>query len=269
MAMGALKRVERDSRPDLVDVEVPAAVICAFCGDVECIGCENERSRSGIVTVVPWERAGAPMFARLWVTARATTREAEAFFELLPDGPIAPAFRFALISELFASAAMLLTIVPVAALVAPSWLKHVALDGDARASALKLLVLGVPSLAVLLILAHAAHGLALDWGARRAGGAPARTRALRFGLYATGWDLVIGPFGAVVLAIKEGIGAAFGVLTIANGLPTRAAKAFLRGGYRFEGRLAQKALGASYVAAVVATLIGAFAIIAAIIAIVL
>jgi hypothetical protein len=269
--MGAPKRAEQptDSRPDLFDGEVPAAVICAFCGDAECTGCENERSRSGIVTVVPWERMDAPLATRLWVTARATTREAEAFFELLPDGPIAPAFRFAILSEMLAASAMLLTIVPVAAVVAPSWLKHVALDGAARADALKVVLFGVPGLAMLLILAHAAHGLALDWGARGAGGQKASTRALRFGLYATGWDLVIGPFGAVVLGIKEGLGAALGVLSLANGLPTRAAKAFLRGAYRFEGQRARKALNASYVAAVIATLLGALAIIGTIIALVL
>jgi hypothetical protein len=269
--MGAPKRIEpaNDSRPDLFDVEVPATVVCAFCGDAECAGCENERSRSGIVTVVAWERVEVPVMTRLWATSRATTRDAEAFFELLPDGPIGPALRFALLAELFAAAAMLFMIVPVAALVAPSWLKHVALDGDARAMAIKVVILGVPALATLLILAHAAHGLALDVGARGAGAAPARTRALRFGLYSTGWDLVIGPIGMVVSAIKDGAGAAFGVLALANGLPTRAAKAFLRGAYRLEGRRAKSALGASYVAAVVATLVGAAAIIAAIVALVI
>jgi hypothetical protein len=111
--------------------------------------------------------------------------------------------------------------------------------------------------------------LALDVGARSSGALPARTRALRFGLYSTGWDLVVGPLGAVVSGLKDGFGAAFGVLALANGLPTRSAKAFLRGAYRLEGARAKRALGASYVTAVVATLVGAVAIIATVIAIVI
>jgi hypothetical protein len=277
--MGAPKRIEpandvvrppepSESRPDLFDLEVPAAVVCAFCGDAECAGCENERSRSGIVTVVAWERRDVPVMTRLWATAKATTRDAEAFFELLPDGPIVPAFRFALLSELCAASAMVSMILPVAAVFAPRWLEHVVLDAAARAMALKVVFLGIPALAFLLILAHAAHGLALDVGARGSGAQPARTRALRFGLYSTGWDLVIGPLGAIVSGIKDGVGAGFGVLSLANGLPTRAAKAFLRGAYRLEGSRAKKALGASYLAAVIATLVGAVAIIGAIIALV-
>ena len=56
-----------------------------------------------------------------------------------------------------------------------------------------------------LVAAHVAHGWALDLGARRSGARGATTRALRFGLYAAGWDLVIGPLGAVVVAAKEGV----------------------------------------------------------------
>ena len=62
-------------RPDEAwdQLDVPAAVVCAVCGDVDCIGCERELSRSGIVAMVAWERPGAPMLARMWATARAAT----------------------------------------------------------------------------------------------------------------------------------------------------------------------------------------------------
>src|SRR5690242_12393546 len=77
---------ERDpSSFDLLDV--PATVVCAFCGDADCGGCENDLSRSGIVSIVAWERPATPVLSRLWSTARATTRDTEGFFELLPDGP--------------------------------------------------------------------------------------------------------------------------------------------------------------------------------------
>ena len=90
-------------RDDLVDTDVPAAVVCAHCGDADCAGCRNEQTRSGVVAIVAWERPGAPAISRLWATARATTFESDRFFESLPDGPIAPALRFAVASELLAS----------------------------------------------------------------------------------------------------------------------------------------------------------------------
>jgi hypothetical protein len=140
--------VERD---DLVDTDVPAAVVCAHCGDADCGGCRNEQTRSGVVAIVAWERPGAPAIARLWATARATTFESDRFFESLPDGPIAPALRFAFASELLASAAMVLLAIAPAALIAPRWVKHVLLD-EAPAAA-RLAAIGVPALATLLVAA--------------------------------------------------------------------------------------------------------------------
>ncbi|MBX3231895.1 MAG: hypothetical protein KIT84_12015 [Labilithrix sp.] len=263
------ERLDRDASGDLVDV--PAAVVCALCGDADCAGCEESAlSRSGIVSIIAWERPHAPTLSRLWSTARSSTRDAEAFFELLPDGPIAPALRFAATCELLASTAAFLAFVGVAAVVAPSWLHHVAFDPSARSIALRALVLGLPAFAGMLVVAHAAHGLSIDLGARRNGGARvARSRALRFGLYACGWDLVMGPIGAIVVAIKEGIRPALDLAGSLSGLPTRATKAFLRGCYRLEGERANKALGTSYVGATVATIVFAFLVLAAVIALAL
>lgn len=242
------------SSPDLLDV--PAAVVCAFCGEADCAGC-NERSdlsRSGIVSVIAWERPATPTLTRLWSTARSSTRDAEKFFELLPDGPLLPALRFAAACELLASAAALTSLLIVMALVAPEWLKHVALDPSLRSLALRSLVFGLPAFAAMLVMAHVAHGLSIDIGAVRSGARSARSRALRFGLYACGWDLVMGPLGAVVVAVKEGLRASLSLGTTLSGLPTRATKAFLRGCYRLEGPHAHRALGASYFAAIVATM---------------
>jgi hypothetical protein len=256
--------VERD---ELVDAEVPAAVVCAHCGDADCPGCLEEQTRSGVVAVVPWERPGAPALTRLWATARATTLDTDRFFAALPDGPLAPALRFAVISELVASAAMmLLAIVPIAVLV-PEWIKHLFLDQGLTVA--RLAAAGVPGLAALLVAAHVAHGWALDRGARRAGARGAMTRALRFGLYSAGWDLVVGPLGVLVVAIQEGARPAMSIAGVGIGLPGRSARAFLRGSYRLEGASAEPALRASYVAAAVATAVGAVAVIAALVAVLL
>jgi hypothetical protein len=260
----ARARAEAD---ELVDSEVPAAVVCAHCGDAECPGCLDEITRSGVVAVVPWERPGSPALTRLWATARATTFDSERFFESLPDGPIAPALRFAVTSEIIASAAMgALAFVPLT-LLWPAWVANVLLHETATLA--RVIVAGVPGLALLLVLAHVAHGWALDRGARRAGGRGATTRAVRFGLYAAGWDLVIGPLGAVVVAMKEGLRASASIAGVGIGLPGRSARAFLRGCYRLEGDAALPALRASWLAAVVATALGAIAVIVALVAVLL
>jgi hypothetical protein len=246
---------------DLVDSEVPAAVVCAHCGDADCTGCRNEQTRSGVVAIVAWERPGAPALTRLWATARATTFEADRFFESLPDGPIAPALRFAFASEMIASTAMTVAALVPIGILAPRWMRHVLVDE--ASSALRLAIVGVPALATILIAAHVAHGWALDRGARRAGVPGATRRALRFGLYATGWDLVIGPLGVLVVALKEGARAAVSIAGVGLGLPGRSALAFLRGCYRLDGRAAGPALRASYVAAAIATVVGATVVMAA------
>lgn len=257
------ERLDREAMSnDLVDV--PAAVVCLVCGELDCTGCEDrDLSRSGIVAIVAWERPMMPAFTRLWSTARSTTRDADSFFELLPDGPVLPALRFAAICELLATTSMLLVLLPIAALVAPDWLRHLVLDSHARSVALRVIFLGVPALASFLVFAHAIHALAIDIGATRSGARRARSRALRFGLYACGWDLVMGPLGAVVVAFKEGAAAAFGVLDLVS-VPARATRAFLRGCYRLEGERANKALASATTGAILATLVGIIAIVAAV-----
>lgn len=261
--------LDRDGSGDLEN-EIPAAVVCVRCGDADCAGCEDsDLSRSGIVSIIAWERSTTPVLNRLWSTARSSTRDAEAFFELMPDGPLMPALRFAATCEFLASGAAFLGFLAVAAIVAPEWLKHVALDPAARSMAFRVLFLGLPSFAGMLIVAHAAHGLSIDAGARKQGARPARNRALRFGLYACGWDLVMGPIGAVVVAIKEGLGEALNLTSALSGLPTRATNAFLRGGYRLEGDRAKKALATSYVGATIATLVFAALFLVAVVALAL
>src|SRR5688500_3656158 len=114
-----------EERLDRELVDVPAAVVCALCDDPDCLGCEHEQSRSGIVAIVAWERPLGPPMTRLWATARSTTRDAESFFEALPDGPVLPALRFAALCELMAVSSFFVLLVPIAAVVAPEWLTHI------------------------------------------------------------------------------------------------------------------------------------------------
>lgn len=262
------ERLDREAlTTDLVDV--PAAVVCLVCGEVDCAGCEDrDLSKSGIVAIVAWERPGLPALMRLWSTARSTTRDADTFFELLPDGPVLPALRFAAVSEVLAVGSMLLAFLPVAALLAPDWLRHVALDPHARGIALRVLFLGVPGFAAFLVFLHTVHALAIDLGAARSGSKRSRSRALRFGLYACGWDLVMGPLGAVIVSFKEGLGAGLGVLGLAS-VPGRSTRAFLRGCYRLEGEHAKKALATATTGVVIATTLGLIAVLAALFALAL
>jgi hypothetical protein len=262
------ERLDREAlSTDLVDV--PAAVVCLVCGEADCVGCEDrDQSRSGIVAIVAWERPAMPALVRLWSTARSTTRDAEGFFELLPDGPVLPALRFAAICELLAAGSMLLAFLPVAAILAPDWLRHIALDPHARSIALRVVFLGIPAFAGFLVFLHAVHALSIDVGASRSGARRARSRALRFGLYACGWDLVMGPLGAIVVAFKEGAKAALGVLDLAS-VPGRSTRAFLRGCYRLEGESAKKALATATTGVVVATTLGLIAVLAALFALAL
>lgn len=242
------------ARDELVDF--PAAVVCAICGDPDCLGCAEERSRSGVISIVAWERPGGS-FERLWSTSKAATLNAEAFFESLPEGPITPAFRFALFAEVLAATAMLVCVGGAffVALLVFGALSSV--DTAAIGFACRAAFASVFGLALLLVAAHSAHGLTLGLAARRRGAKASLARALRFGLYSAGWDLVLGPIGFVGLLREKA-----SLVNVAVGLPTRASLAFLRGTYRLEGADAKPALHASYAAAVVATLFCALAMLA-------
>ena len=75
---GVRRRPFRDDDPVDSFFEIPAAVLCATCGQADCPGCTAASdTESGVVAIVPWERSGA-VWTRLWATARATTQGAEA-----------------------------------------------------------------------------------------------------------------------------------------------------------------------------------------------
>ncbi len=262
--------------PDIFDV--PAAVLCARCGQPDCVGCEDPfEEGSGVVAIVPWERPG-PMWRRLWGTARASTEGAESFFAALPDGPVNRAAGFAVLSELLAVASMVLLLVPVGAFVLPSLAAAIVSDPLLRLRALFWASVAIPALAAWMVIAHTAHGVALDVAARRHGGRSQRRRAIRFGLYACGWDLMLGPVGLVLSVFAPAAKTSGGTsaspqwtsatsaspqwtkgagLAATVRVPTRAATALLQGVYALSPATAQRARVFGTRAAVVMTVVSA------------
>jgi hypothetical protein len=249
-AFGSVKSVAGggDAREPIDDasgdfLDVPAAVVCATCGDAECPGCAASADRSqasGILAIVPWERPGMGFFGRLWGTARVATTSADSFFGALPDGETAAALRFAVTAELCAVSGLVLVLGMVAGAIAPWVLQALWSDPAWRGAGLRGLAGGVPALALLMVGLHALHGIGLDFGARRAGGRR-RGRGLRFGLYSCGWDLVALPLGALILALTDGLRAGARAIPLGLSVPSRAARAYLRGVHGLDDRAAAAA----------------------------
>ncbi len=236
------RRAVDSDPPELVDV--PAAVVCANCGDPDCPGCsqmDELTQGSGVVAIVPWERPGHGLLARLWNTARLSTRAYNSFFGALPDGDIASALRFALIAELLAVSSVVLAFVPVVLLIAP-WLIHAVVhDPELRRGFARALIAGVPIVAIAMVALHTLHGIGLDIGARRQGAPKRRGRGLRFGFYACGWDLVTLPLGLLIVALSEGPRAALGTAPLGMTVPARAAASYLRGVHHLDEERAREA----------------------------
>jgi hypothetical protein len=252
-----------DSHRDLTDFDVPAVVVCARCGDPECAGCEpSELSQSGIVTIVPWERTGpgaSGVFARLWATARLTTYEADGFFSVLPDGPLAPALRFALLAETVAATTAVLPFTGLFFLL-PGVSGRFFEDPTFRGFVARSVFLAISGLALTLVAAHAAHGASLELGARRAGVSGSWTRAVRFGLYAAGWDVVVGVVGMLVGLAQRGPKGAAAAVFAARGLPTRSALSFLSATAGLVGEQTKAPLRLSYLVAGAVTVLAALGI---------
>ena len=265
----APRRQERGDDASDADLwVVPAAVLCAFCGQPDCPGCRADESRSGVLAIVPWERPGG-LWSRLWSTANATTRSAETFFGALPDGAVGPPLRFAVLSELLAIASVVAVLLPLFVLALPALALELVSDPSLRAASLRGVAIGIPLLAAWMVVAHVMHGAALDIGARRLGARSQRRRALRFGLYACGWDLMMGPIGAIGTIFGRGPRALAELVVVSMKVPSRASLALLQGAYGLRRDAALRARRAGTAAAVALTVASAVATLAAILAVVL
>jgi len=233
-------RLQRPARqdPDEEGVDsgdVPAAVICALCGRGDCPGCFEDRTgASGVIAIVPWERAQAAWHGRFFATVQATTRGAEGFFCALPDGSVSPAFRFALLAETFAVGSTAAVIAPLVVLAIPGLLlRFVSNSATREAVALSTLV-GVVGFTALLVVGHAVHGLSLGRNA-------SRSRALRFGLYGCGWDFGSSPAGLVAATFAGGIRASLSLVVSSLTAPARAIDIAVGSLFQLEGEAAHRA----------------------------
>ena len=236
----ALARANDELAAELFDV--PAAIVCANCGSPECPGCavEEPTHASGVVAIVPWERPGLGLTRRVWTTARLSTTS-DSFFGALPDGDAQAALRFAVIAELIAVFGLLLFVAPIV-LGATPWLAAAVFnDASLREMLLRALGWGIPGVALGMVALHAVYGVCLDLGARRVGARGRRNRGLRFGLYACGWDLVTLPLGWLIVALSEGPRAAMKIPALGLTIPSRAARAYLRGVHQLEEARARRA----------------------------
>lgn len=252
--------------------ELPVAVLCARCGSAECVGCElaEERAASGVQVFVPWERP-APLWSRFWDTLRAGSEGAVSFFGALPSGPLAPALRYALLAELVAVGASLLVYasaglsliylavpqeVSLMMQILPRW----------PAMLLEAFFTAWASFSLMLTAAHAFHGLALDAMARREGAAAATNRALRFGLYATSWDLVTSP-PILLLHIARRHKRQQSAHEHAFHTPRLATDALLRGLYQLDGQRLERARNRALTLSLIATFLGVLLVSAAVLAV--
>jgi hypothetical protein len=226
-----------DGTPELVDV--PAAIICAHCGNADCAGCTPTKklsdTSSGIVVFVPWERPTQGFWSRFWSTTRASTEGAESFFWGLPDGAIAHALTFALAAEALAVGStvlvcvggMLLTLY----LLLPGYTAQLLSNTQSLSSIVRLAGVSWVAFTSVLIAAHGVHGVMLNHEAKRTGSAPKLSQALRFGFYAAGWDVATSPIGAIHALFTAGPRSIPKIFQHATLTPGRATNALLRGTY--------------------------------------
>ncbi|WP_240806847.1 hypothetical protein [Polyangium spumosum] len=263
--MSAQRVRPRADSSDTDTFEVPAAVLCTICGQSDCSGCTPaDETASGVMAIVPWERPGGTAWSRMWGTALATTQGADQFFAAMPDGALPPAVRFAILAEMLAVGSMVAMLLPIAALALPHLALQVIADPEMRVRALEWFVIGVPALALWMVVAHASHGAALDAGARKQGARPQRRRALRFGLYACGWDLMTGPLGGLWMLGSRGAKAAAEVLALSMRVPGKASDALLKGVYGLPEEAAARARRTGTVVAVISAIVSAFGLLVAI-----
>lgn len=232
--------------PTLELIDVPAAVLCAVCGQPDCAGgCSNELNEtthgSGVIAIVPWERPGTGLFERLWSTARLTTMSCEAFFARLPEGELAPALRFAILAETVALTVHAIVAAPLCWLLVPGVREALAESADSRSIVVRGLLGGIPLIATTMVAFHVLHGLALDYAARKAGSPRRRQRGLRFGLYACGWDLVTLPLGLLLVAVRDGMRGLRQAAALGLHAPAAASHAYLRGVHQLSEEQAQRA----------------------------
>jgi hypothetical protein len=198
-------------------------VTCARCGRPECVGCAPP---TGSLTrsALPWEDARGSWSERLWRTALATSTEPRLTFGQLPEGPLLPAFLFAIAAELLAIGSLALVATPLLWMVAPYLVGDLLRSPDIMTGAAGLVLLAILTMVGL----HALWGLCLELGALTCGAGARFSLGLRFGLYACGWDLLTSPAGVVQGLAGRGLVGAWKPIASAARVPRSAMDAYLQ-----------------------------------------
>ena len=132
-----------------------------------------------------------------------------------------------MIAEIFAVSSTALVVAPLVVLGIPGLLLRFLSDVSTRSAVFLATLVGIVGFTLLLVGAHALHGWVL---------APAvsRTRGLRLGFYACGWDFGSSPAGFVAATYSEGVVAGFSILGSSVTAPSRSIDAALLGLFRLE-----------------------------------
>ena len=113
------------------DADVPAAVLCAYCGRADCGGCVKAE-RTAREGETPWEARELPFWRRLIGTAHLATADGEAFFGGLRDGSVSDALYFALSCELLAIGSLAFLWIPLVYAFVPGYFVSLFSDGERR-----------------------------------------------------------------------------------------------------------------------------------------
>jgi len=243
--LGGRESASDDPALDLVElVDVPAAVVCALCGQPDCTGCgeiiDEPTHGSGVVAIIPWEHRSQSLPVRWWSTAHLATLNHRAFFSALPDGDWVAPLTFAIVSELVAVSGLVLTGMLLALPFIPTLPGLLWSDAIVRHVVLEAILWGVPLLSAIMVGLHALHGVVTDLAAQQEG-SRRRGRGLRFGLYGCGWDVVTMPFGLIVVGLTQGLGGVARALPLGLTAPGQSVRSYLSGVHGLPVERARKA----------------------------
>ena len=216
-------------------------------------GCAEDRSRSGVISIVAWERPGPALVAFVVDGEGRVAERGGVLRSRCPMGRSCRRLRFAFFAELCASASMLAMLAGsvAVALLASRFVSRRRV-GVVRACASSLArgrrSHGAPrgrprdARSTRSTSAHAASSRRRNGSARFVS-----VSTLRVGISCSA------PSASSSSCFAKAREAAFGILNVARRLPTRSSVAFLRGAYRIDEEAAKPALTASYIGAAIAT----------------
>lgn len=212
---------------DPAESEFPAAVLCARCGKPDCSGCAPPSTRSEPTGAPGWDAGDEASLRMLWQTAHRSVVDGESFFASLPDGRLGRALSFAFACELLAVASLVAVWCAALFALAPSLLHGMWRDEEVRHLLGGAILFSVPAFAWLMVVLHIVWGVSVELGLRLQGAPTRMSHAVRYSLYACGWDLLTSPFGFAAAALSSNPSQALREVRFAVRIPRLATRAFL------------------------------------------